>query len=435
MWEFFAYRLAADSRFAHVLRAFHSRNYRLFFAGQSISLIGTWMQQVAMSWLIYRLTGSAMLLGTVGFASQVPTLFLSLFAGVLADRYDRRYLLIATQTLAMAQAIVLGLVVLTGTVQVWHIVALSFILGVVNAFDTPIRQSFVVEMVESKEDLSNAIALNSSMVHAARLIGPSIAAALVATVGEGICFVLNALSYLAVIVAIMAMRTPHTATDRRKHHPLGHQLQEGFSYAYHFKPIRSILLLIALVSFMAMPYTVLVPVFAKDILHGGVHTFGLLMTASGFGALAGALHLAARKSVLGLGRIIVAATVLFALGIIVFALSTSLPLSLAAMVLSGLGAISVIASCNTVLQTILDEDKRGRVMSFFTISFMGVVPFGSFCAGALAGVIGPSSTLLLGGVGCCAGALLFARQLPHIRATVRPIYIRLGILQEDAEEP
>lgn len=416
----------------HLLRALRSRNYRLFLAGQGVSLVGTWMQHVAMSWLVYRLTGSALLLGVVGFTGQIPTLFISPVAGVLADRWDRRRLLLATQTLAMLQAALLALVVLTGLVQVWQIIFLSLILGVVNAFDIPIRQSFVVEMVEQREDLGNAIALNSSLVNGARLIGPAIAGLLIASVGEGICFILNALSYLAVIIALAAMHLPPAANPRPARRPILHELREGFLYAYQFGPIRSILLLLALVSLMGMPYSVLVPVFAKDVLHGGAHTFGFLMTAAGSGALAGTLYLASRHSVRGLGRVIVRATILFAAGIAAFALSDNFPLSLAALAVAGFGAMTLVASCNTVLQTILDEDKRGRVMSFFTMAFIGVAPFGSLGAGAMAGIIGPRDTLLLGGAGCLVGAAVFVRHLPQIREKVRPIYLRMGIIREVA---
>jgi MFS family permease len=416
----------------NLLRALRSRNYRLFVAGQSVSLVGTWMQQVAMSWLVYRLTGSAMLLGVVGFASQIPTIFISPVAGVLADRWDRRRLLIATQALAMFQAAFLAIVVLTGVVQVWQIILLSLVLGIVNAFDIPVRQSFVVEMVEHREDLGNAIALNSSLVNGARLIGPAIAGLLVASVGEGICFILNAISYLAVIVALAAMRIPHDSHHCRPRRHIMHELHEGFMYAYKFGPIRSILLLVALVSLMGMPYAILIPVFAKDILHGGAHTFGFLMTAAGSGALVGTLYLASRQSVLGLGRVIVTATIFFAAGIASFAMSSNFILSLAALALAGFGAMTLVASCNTVLQTILDEDKRGRVMSFFTMAFVGMAPFGSLGAGAMAGIIGPRDTLLIGAGGCLVGAAIFARQLPHIREKVRPIYIRMGIIQEVA---
>ena len=416
----------------HLVRALRSRNYRLFIAGQGVSLVGTWMQHVAMSWLVYRLTGSAILLGVVGFTSQIPTIFISPVAGVLADRWDRRRLLLVTQTLAMLQAIFLAVVVLTGIVQVWQIILLSLILGIVNACDIPIRQSFVVEMVEERENLGNAIALNSSMVNTARLVGPAIAGLLVASVGEGICFVLNALSYLAVILALAALQIPPAAKPSQARRPILHELQEGFLYAYRFSPIRSILLLLALVSLMGMPYSVLAPVFAKEILHGGAHTFGFLMTGAGSGALVGTLYLASRRSVRGLGLVIVRATILFAVGIAIFALSGNFLLSLTALALAGFGGMTIVASCNTVLQTILDEDKRGRVMSFFTMAFIGVAPFGSLGAGAMAGIIGPRDTLLLGGLGCLTGAAIFARNLPKIREKVRPIYLRMGIIQEVA---
>lgn len=417
----------------HLLRALRSRNYRLFVAGQGISLVGTWMQGVAMSWLVYRLTGSAMLLGVVGFVSQIPTLFISPVAGVLADRWDRRRLLFFTQALAMLQAVILAVVVLTGIVQIWHIILLSLVLGIVNACDIPIRQSFVVEMVEHREDLGNAIALNSSLVNGARLIGPSIAGLLVAMTGEGICFVINALSYLAVIIALKAMRI---APAKQRHHatpPLLHELADGLRYAAAFGPIRSILLLLALVSLMGMPYSVLAPVFAKEVLHGGAHTYGFLMTAAGSGAMIGTLFLASRPSVRGLGRVIVMATICFACGIATFALSSTFILSLAALSVAGFGGMTLVASCNTVLQTVLDEDKRGRVMSLFTVAFLGVAPFGSLGAGTMSGIIGPRVTLLLGSAGCLVGAAIFAHYLPQIRAQARPVYMRMGIIKEVAE--
>lgn len=415
-----------------LLRALSSRNYRLFVAGQSVSLVGTWMQQVAMSWLTYRLTGSAFLLGVVGFTSQIPTLLLSPVAGVLADRWNRRRLLIVTQALAMLQAALLAATVLTGIVHVWHIIVLSLLLGIVNAFDIPIRQSFLVEMVPNREDLGNAIALNSSMVNGARLIGPTIAGLMVASVGEGVCFILNSVSYLAVLMALVAMRLTPVPHHREKRHVF-HELREGFYYTFGFGPIRSILLLIALVSLTGMPYAVLVPVFAKEILHGGAHTFGFLMTAAGCGAFTGTVYLASRRNVLGLGRLIVIATVLFAVGIASFAVSTNIPLSLAALVVAGFGAMTLVASCNTIVQTIVEEDKRGRVMSFFTVAFLGIAPFGSFGAGAMAGILGPRETLLFGSACCLVGAIMFARHLPHIREKVRPIYVRMGIIKEVAQ--
>lgn len=416
-----------------LLRALRSRNFKLFMAGQSVSLIGTWMQSVAMSWLVYRLTGSAFLLGVVGFTSQIPTFLLSPVAGVLADRWNRHHLLIATQALAMLQAAALAAAVLTGVVQVWHIIVLSLLLGVVNAFDIPIRQSFIVELVSEREDLSNAIALNSSIVQAARLIGPAIAGLLVASVGEGICFVLNSVSYLAVLLALVAMKLAPRSHDEKPRRNVLHELREGFSYSFGFGPIRSILLMVALISLTGIPYSILIPVFAKEILHGGAHTFGFLMTAGGCGALAATIYLASRKSVLGLGKLIVLAGFLFAIGIASFAVSTNINISFASLVVAGFGGITMIASSNTILQTILDEHMRGRVMSFFAVAFLGMAPFGSFGVGTMSGIIGPRETLLVGAVCCLGSTLLFARQLPKTREVVRPIYVKMGIIKEVAE--
>ena len=416
-----------------LLRSLQSRNYRLFVAGQSVSLVGTWMQQIAMSWLVYRLTGSAFLLGLIGFTSQIPTLIFAPVAGVLADRWNRRKLLIATQALALTQAALLATAVFTGTVQVWHLIVLSLILGISNAVEIPVRQSFIIELISKREDLSNAIALNSSMVQGARLIGPAIAGILVASIGEGICFILNSISYLAVMVALIAMRIAPNPHKGKPHRKILHELREGFSYAYEFGPIRSILLLVAVMSLTGMPYSVLVPVFAKEILHGGAHTYGFLMTAGGCGAFIGTVYLASRSSVLGLGRLIVIAGVLFAVGISSFAMSNNINLSFISLVIAGFGGITVIASSNTILQTILEEDKRGRVMSLFTVAFMGMAPFGSFGAGTMAGIIGPRDTLLVGAGCCLVGTVMFARELPRIREKVRPIYVKRGIIKEVAE--
>lgn len=423
-------RIAGRARL--LLRALSSRNYRLFFFGQSVSLVGTWMQQVAMSWLVYRVSGSALLLGVVGFTSQIPTFLLAPLAGVLADRYDKRKLLLATQALAMLQAVALAFLVFSKTVQVWHIVALSLVLGVVNAFDIPARQSFVVEMVERKEDLANAIALNSSMVNSARLVGPTAAGILIAITGEGVCFLVNAASYLAVLAALAGMRLPPRHRQRRTTHVV-HELKEGFLYAWHFVPIRAILMLLSLVSLAGMPYAVLMPVFAREMLGGGAHTYGFLMTAGGVGALGSTLLLASRGTVLGLGRVIPRAAVIFGVGIIIFAFSSTLWISLPALAAAGFGAMAVVACGNTILQTIVEDDKRGRVMSFFTMSFMGMTPFGSLAAGWLATRIGPVETLALGGALCLTGGLLFARVLPRLREMIRPIYACKGIIPEVAE--
>jgi MFS family permease len=332
----------------------------------------------------------------------------------------------------MVQASLLASFVLTGHIQVWHLVALSGLLGLINAFDIPVRQAFVVEMVEKKEDLGNAIALNSSLVNSARLIGPSLAGLLIAAFGEGICFLVNAASYLAVILAIGAMRLkPAKPRGNRKH--VLHELREGVGYAFGSAPIRSILILIALMGLVGMPYTVLMPVFAREILQGGAHTFGFLMAAAGLGALASTIFLASRKSVLGLGRVIVVATGLFGLGLIGFALSRALPLSLLFLGMTGFGAMAMIASSNTVVQTIVEDEKRGRVMSFFTMAVMGMTPLGSLAAGALADNVGAPATLIAAGIACLATGAVFSSRLPALREVVRPIYVRLGIIPEVAK--
>jgi len=414
-----------------IIRALRHRNFRLFFGGQGISLIGTWMQRVALGWLVYRLTNSAFLLGFVGFAGQIPIFLLAPLAGVLADRWNRQRILILTQAVAMTQAVALSLLVLTETVAIWHIILLSILLGIINAFDMPTRQSFMVEMVEEKEDLANAIALNSSMVNSARLLGPSIAGILVATVGEGICFLINGISYVAVIGALLAMKiVPKNLKPQRSR--VWYGLKEGFTYASAFSPIRAVLLLLGLVSLMGMPYIVLMPVFAKDILHGGPHALGFLMGASGLGALVGAFYLATRRTVLGLGRLIALAASIFGLGLIVFSFSRLLWLSLPLMLMTGFGQMVQMASSNTILQTIVDDDKRGRIMSFYTMAFIGMAPFGSLFAGSLASSVGAPHTLLIGGITCVMGSTFFAYRLPALRKIVRPIYVKMGIIPEIA---
>lgn len=413
-----------------IFRAFHYRNYRLFFAGQGISLVGTWMQQIAMSWLVYRLTNSAFLLGAVGFAGQITTFIFAPLAGVLVDRWNRRHILIVTQTLAMLQALILAFLDLTGTVAVWHIVFLGIFLGLINAIDIPARQTFVVEMVEKREDLGNAIALNSSMFNAARLVGPAIGGVLIATVGEGIVFLFNSVSFLAAIAALLAIKTTPQYTEA--HTDILSGMKEGFSYAFTFAPTRSIILLLGLVSLMGMSYQVLMPVFAKDILHGGAHTLGFLTTASGAGALVGTIYLASRKNVLGLGKMIPLAASIFGAGLIAFSLSHVLAISLLLMLFAGFGMMVQMTASNTTLQTIVDDNKRGRVMAFHTMTFMGTAAFGSLLAGTLAGAIGAPNTLLIGGVSCLLGALQFARKLPRLREMIRPIYIKKGIIPEVA---
>ena len=411
-------------------RSFQYKNYRLFFGGQSLSLIGTWIQRIATPWLVYHLTNSPFLLGLVGFAGQLPTFLIAPFAGVLTDRMNRYHILIVTQVAAMVQALLLALLYFTGTIQVWHIVILSIFLGIINAFDVPARQSFLVEMVDKKEDLGNAIALNSSMVNGARLLGPSVAGLLISFAGEGICFLINGLSYLFVIGSLLLMKVVPRKTNNRDKNILN-ELKEGFSYAFGWAPIRYIILLLALISLMGMPYTVLAPVFAKEILHGGSHTFGFLMGASGLGALTGALFLASRKDASGIVRIIPLAAGIFGLGLISFSLSRFLPLSLVLMMVIGLGMMLQMASSNTILQTIVEDDKRGRIMSFYTMAFMGTAPFGSFLAGAFAKLIGAPYTVLIGGIACIAGAIIFARRLPALKRMIQSAYVKSIYIQPE----
>jgi MFS family permease len=415
-----------------IFRALSHRNYQLFFAGQSISLVGTWMTRIATSWLVYRLTGSALLLGVVGFAGQIPSFVLAPFAGVLVDRWNRHHLLVVTQILALLQSLALALLTLTGVIRISHVIVLSVVQGLINAFDMPGRQAFVVEMVDRREDLANAIALNSSMVNAARLIGPSIGGILIAAVGEGWCFMADAISYLAVIASLLAMTISARMIRATKDANMLAQLREGWNYAARFAPIRNVLILLALVSLVGMPYTVLMPVFANDILHGGPSMLGWLMAASGIGALTGALILAARKSVLGLGKYIPLTAAGFGAGLIAFSFTRVTWLALLLMVATGFGFMIQMAASNTVLQTIVEEDKRGRVMSFYTMAFMGTAPFGSLLAGSVASRIGAPHTLFFGGIGCVLGALWFATTLPSLRRDVVPIYRRIGILPEVA---
>ncbi|MBS1797622.1 MAG: MFS transporter [Acidobacteria bacterium] len=414
-----------------MFRALRHRNYQLFFSGQSVSMIGTWMTRIATSWLVYKLTGSALLLGVVGFAGQIPSFLLAPFAGVLVDRWNRHRLLVVTQALAMLQSFALGALALTGLIKIWHVVALSVFQGVINAFDMPARQSFVVQMVEDRNDLPNAIALNSSMVNAARLLGPSIGGVIIAVVGEAWCFMIDGFSYLAVIASLLAMRlAPALAAGVETRANLVEQFREGWRYVAGSLPISRILLLLALVSLVGMPYTVLMPIFANEILHGGPNTLGFLMAASGVGALAGAFFLAARRTVVGLGRFIPLMAGVFGAGLVAFSFSRAIWLSLLLMVATGLGFMVQMAASNTLIQTIVEEDKRGRVMSFYTMAFMGTAPFGSLLAGSLAERIGAPNTLLLGGIGCILGAVWFARALPRLRVFVRPIYVEKGILPE-----
>jgi MFS family permease len=420
-----------SSRFQTIFRSLKYRNYRLFFSGQSFSLIGTWMQRIAMPWLVYNMTGSALLLGVVGFAGQIPSFLLSPVAGVLTDRWNRYHVLLVTQVISMIQAIILTWLCLAGIVQIWQIILLSIALGCINAFDIPARHSFVIDMVEKKEDLGNAIALNSMMFNGARLIGPSIAGIILASTSEGICFLLNAVSYMFVIISLLMMRIKIKKVRKMKSEIMK-ELKEGLNYIFGFPPIKHLIYLLGISSLMGMSYSVLMPVFAKEILHGGSHTYGFLMGAAGFGALLGALFLASRDSVLKLGRIVPVAAIIFGSGLVLLSFSKIFSLALVLMVFIGLGLMLLAASSNTVLQTITDDDKRGRVMSFYTMALMGTAPFGSLMAGGLAKVIGTPVTILSGGIATIIGALFFLRKLPELKALVHPIYVKMGIIPEVA---
>lgn len=390
------------------------------------------MTRVATSWLVYRLTDSPVLLGLVSFAGQIPAFLLAPVAGVWVDRWDRHRILLITQVLSMLQSFALAGLALAGWINISEVIGLAFLQGLINAFDMPARQAFVVQMVERREDLSNAIALNSSMVNGTRLIGPALAGVLIAATGEGICFLLDGISYVAVIASLLLMRVTGRQAEIRPRRVM-QELQEGWRYVTQSAPVRSLLIMVGLMSLVGMPYTVLMPVFASKILHGGPHTLGLLMAASGVSAVAGGASLAMRKSVLGLGRRIALASAIFSVSLVVFALSRSLWLSLAVLPLTGFGMMQQTASANTILQTIVEDEKRGRVMSYYSMAFIGMAPFGSLLAGELAERIGAPYTLVLGAALVGAGSLWFARKLPALRKLVRPIYVERGILPELAQ--
>jgi MFS family permease len=421
------------SRLELMFRALKHRNFRLFVWGQSLSLIGTWLQMVALTWLVYRLTNSALMLGIVAFSGQLPMFVIAPFAGVFADRWDRHKMLLLTQSLALVQALVLSILVFTHLIGIWPVIFLSVLLGSINAFDMPIRQAFVMDMIEGHtEDVGNAIALNSSMVNAARLIGPSIAGVLIATVGEGWCFLVNSISFGAVVISLLKMdirRRPGSAKRVR----VMSELKEGFSYTFSFSPIKSLILLLAAVSLMGTSMTLLAPVFAKKYLLGGARTYGFLVGTFGSGALLGAIYLLNRKTILGLGKLIIIAVVAFGGSMAAFSFSRTLWISLPLMLAAGAGMMLHLASTNTLLQTIAEKSKRGRVMSFYAMAFRGMSPFGSLIAGGMGSSVGAPATLLISGSVCLAGAVLYARRLPADRRLVRPIYQELGIIPQLAE--
>ncbi|HKR66962.1 MAG TPA: MFS transporter, partial [Thermoanaerobaculia bacterium] len=410
--------------------ALRHRNYRLFFGGQTVSLVGTWVTRIATSWLVYRLTGSELLLGITGFAGQIPLLLLAPFGGVLVDRWNRHRMLVVTQILSALQSLALAVLALSGRITVAEVIALQVVQGIINAFDTPARQAFVVEMVEDRADVPNAIALNSSMFNASRIVGPTVAGILIAAVGEGWCFVLDAISYVAVLISLVAMRFPRRERARRETHMVD-ELRAGFRYAAGFAPVSALLVQVSLVSVMGMPYAVLMPVIAARVLHGGPHTLGILMTASGAGALVATAYLASRHTVIGLGKVIVFATLMLSAGLIAFSFSHTLLISAAVLPLVGAGMMLQAAGANTILQTIVDEKLRGRIMAFYTMAVLGTQPLGSLLAGALADRIGTQRTILIGAIACLLGGAWFAFRRKHLAALVRPIYVERGILTWD----
>ena len=407
------------------LRALRHRNFQLFFGGQLISLIGTWMQNIAQDWLVYRLTGSSLLLGTVAFASQIPIFLLAPVSGIVADRWNRHRIVIATQSASMLLALTLATLTLSGRIRIWEIMVIASLLGVVNAFDIPARQAFLIDMV-GRDDLLNAIALNSSMFNSARIIGPAIAGILVASVGEGWCFFANGISYIAVITGLLLMRLTRKGELQKKGSALENMI-EGFRFARHTAPVRALLLLIGVVSLAAMPYTVLMPIFAGRILHGGARQLGMLMGATGVGALFGALTLASKADVKGLGKWVWMAATGFGTSLILFTLSRRLWLSMALLVPTGFGMMVQMGATNTLLQVMVPDRLRGRVMSLYSMMFIGMGPIGALIGGAIAARIGAPWTVAVGGVTCLAGGAIFARRLPGMRGVARQLILEQGM--------
>jgi MFS family permease len=406
---------------SHAWRALRHRNFKLYFAGQGISIIGTWMTRMAMTWLVYHLTHSSLMLGIVGFAGLIPTFVLAPVAGVWIERLNRRTLLIGTQAAAAVQSLVLAGLTLAHVITLWEIIALAVLQGMINAFDTPGRQTFLVQMVEDRNDLGNAIAINSSLANGARLIGPAIAGLVIATIGEGGCFLIDGISYFAVIASLLMMRIKPQSIHRNKA-SMFEQMREGWQYVSTFRPVRTILLLSALLALMGYPYTVLLPIFAGHVLHGNAATLGWLTGASGVGALTSGLSLAVRKSADGLTRMLQIASAILGSALILFGMSHTLWISLVLMVFVGFGMMQVLAASNTVIQTLVPEDKRGRVMSYYVMAIFGTAPFGSLFAGALAHRIGAPHTVFVTGAFCIAGSLWFTLELPKVKAVMQSIY-------------
>lgn len=398
-------------------RALRSRNFRLYFCGQIVSLMGTYMQNMALGWLVYRLSGSAFLLGAVGFAGQIPSLFLTPVAGVYADRANRRAVLVATQSLSMCMALLLAALYFGGAIEVWHIMAISCVNGLSLAFDTPFRHAFILEMVGDRGLLANAIALNSTLVNSARFIGPMVGGFLIALVGEGFCFLINGVSFVAVVISLLAMRVERRPAGA-PHRSVVRELREGLRYAFDIKPIRHLLLLVCATGFIGMPFQNFLPLFAKDVLGGGSRMMGFLTGALGAGALLGALYLASRASVRALPRVIFATAALFGVGLAGFALSVWPVVSMALIFAAGFGMIVHLAGTNTLLQTVVDDRMRGRVVSLYSMSFMGITPLGSLLLGAVAPSAGAQATVAVAGGLCLLVALVYRRNVGLVERKV-----------------
>ena len=419
---------------SHAWRALRHRNFQLFFFGQSISVIGNWMTRLATTWLVYRMTHSALLLGIVSFAGQIVSFALGPFAGVWVERLNRRKLLVATQAAAAVQSLALAALTLAHVITLWEIIALTALQGLINAFDMPGRQSFLVQMVEDRNDLSNAIAINSSMANGARLIGPAIAGLVIAAFGEGWCFLIDGISYFAVIASLLLMRITRPDSHLNTTTML-EQMREGWNYVRTFRPIRTILMLFSLISLMGYSYSVLMPIFAGEVLHGGATTLGWLTGASGVGALVSALSLAARKSVVGLTRMLQISAAMLGGALILFGLSHIFWLSMVLMVFVGFGLMQTAAASNTIIQSLVPDDKRARAMSYYTMAFFGAAPFGSLLAGTLAHRIGAPHTVIFTGAFCVAGSVWFTINLPKVNAVMHPIYREMGLMPSSEMAP
>ncbi|HLP62354.1 MAG TPA: MFS transporter [Candidatus Deferrimicrobium sp.] len=412
---------STSKKLSTVGRAFRSRNYRLYFFGQGVSLIGTWMQNVALSWLVYRLTGSAFMLGVIGFITQTPMMILTPLTGVLADRWNRYRVMIATQVSMMILALALAILVLTHWIAMWQIIVIGLGFGVANALDAPTRHSFIVQLVDNREDISNAIALNSAMFNSARLIGPSVAGLLIAWLGEGACFLFNAFSFLAVIFALLAMRITAQDMIPTAQKSIFRELKEGFLYTFRSKPIRLTLLHFAFVALLGMSFTVLLPILATEILHGDARSLGFLLGALGVGALLGSILMAARKDNAGLWKITAMSSTIFGLGLIALSMSRSLIISLFLMVITGFGMVTIMTASNTFLQTNIEDGKRARVMAFYLLAFFGTVPVGNLITGSIGDIIGVPTTILLAGIFSLVVSLVFTLKFSNCTKQSPPV--------------